>query len=127
MYIDNYGNVISNISEKMFQEVGKGRRFKASARRYSFTKIFTKYSEVAGDSEHDSKQYDGSKLAIFNAAGYLEIAIYRSNLDTVGGAATLLGLDSSSEYSQSLLKAEKTALKCSNDGDMYILLGSYAG
>ena len=92
VYIDNYGNVISNISEKMFQEVGKGRRFKASARRYSFTKIFTKYNEVAGDSEHDSKQYDGSKLAIFNAAGYLEIAIYRSNLDTVGGAATLLGL-----------------------------------
>jgi hypothetical protein len=37
-------------------------------------------------------QYDGSKLAIFNAAGFLEIAIYRSNLDTVGGASTLLGL-----------------------------------
>ena len=92
VYIDNYGNVISNISKKMFEEVGKGRRFKASARRYTFTKIFTKYNEVAGKSEHDSKQYDGSKLAIFNAAGYLEIAIYRSNLDTVGGASALLGL-----------------------------------
>ena len=92
LYIDNYGNVISNISEKMFQEVGKGRRFKATARRYTFTKIFTKYNEIAGDSEHDNKQYDGSKLAIFNAAGYLEIAIYRSNLVTVGGAATLLGI-----------------------------------
>ena len=41
---------------------------------------------------HDSHQYDGYKLAIFNAAGYLEIAIYRSNLDTVGGASSLLGL-----------------------------------
>jgi len=92
LYIDNYGNVVSNISEKMFQEIGKGRRFRASARRYSFTKIYTKYNEVAGESDHDSKQYDGSKLAIFNAAGYLEIAIYRSNLDTVGGASTLLGL-----------------------------------
>ena len=91
LYIDNYGNVVSNISEKMFQEIGKGRRFRASARRYSFTKIYTKYNEVAGESDHDSKQYDGSKLAIFNAAGYLEIAIYRSNLDTVGGASTLLG------------------------------------
>ena len=92
LYIDNYGSVVSNISEKMFQEIGKGRRFRASARRYSFTKIYTKYNEVAGESDHDSKQYDGSKLAIFNAAGYLEIAIYRSNLDTVGGASTLLGL-----------------------------------
>ena len=48
IYIDNYGNVISNISKKMFQEIGKGRRFKANARRYSFSKIFTKYNEVAG-------------------------------------------------------------------------------
>jgi S-adenosyl-L-methionine hydrolase (adenosine-forming) len=92
IYIDNYGNVISNISEKMFQEVGKGRRFKATARRYSFNKIFTKYNEIALESDHDNMQYDGSKLAIFNAAGFLEIAIYRSNLDTVGGASTLLGL-----------------------------------
>ena len=92
VYIDNYGNVISNISKKMFQEIGKGRRFKANARRYSFSKIFSKYNEVAGDSAHDSIQYDGSKLALFNSAGYLEIAIYRSNLDTVGGASTLLGL-----------------------------------
>ena len=76
----------------MFQEIGKGRRFKASARRYSFTKIFTKYNEVVGNNAHDNIQYDGSKLAIFNAAGYLEIAIYRSNSDTVGGASTLLGL-----------------------------------
>lgn len=92
VYIDNYGNVISNISQKMFQEIGKGRRFKANARRYSFTKIFTKYNEVVGNNAHDNVQYDGSKLAIFNAAGYLEIAIYRSNSDTVGGASTLLGL-----------------------------------
>ncbi len=93
LYIDNYGNVITNISRKMFQDIGKGRRFKATARRYSFTKIFTKYNEVAGDSAHDSIQYDGSKLAIFNSAGFLEIAIYRSNLATVGGASTLLGLN----------------------------------
>jgi S-adenosylmethionine hydrolase len=93
VYIDNYGNVISNISKKMFQEIGKGRRFKANAKRYSFTTIFKKYNEVAGDSAHESIQYDGNKLAIFNSAGYLEIAIYRSNLDSVGGASTLLGLN----------------------------------
>jgi len=93
VYIDNYGNVISNISNKMFKEIGKGRRFKVTARRSTFTKIFTKYNEITGDSAHDSIQYDGSKLALFNSAGYLEIAIYRSNLKTVGGASTLLGLN----------------------------------
>lgn len=92
IYIDNYGNVITNISKKMFLDIGKGRKFIATARRYTFSKIFTKYNEVAGNSAHDNYQYDGQNLAIFNAAGYLEIAIYRSNLDTVGGASTLLGL-----------------------------------
>jgi S-adenosylmethionine hydrolase len=92
VYIDNYGNVITNISKKMFQDIGKGRAFKATARRYSFSKIFTKYNEVVNNTAPDNHQFDGHKLAIFNAAGYLEIAIYRSNLVTVGGASTLLGL-----------------------------------
>ena len=92
IYIDNYGNVISNISKKMFNDIGKGRSFKATARRYSFTKIFSKYNEITGENAHDNSRFDGSKLAIFNSAGYLEIAIYRSNLKTVGGASTLLGL-----------------------------------
>ena len=35
---------------------------------------------------------DGEKLALFNASDYLEIAIYKSNLKSVGGASTLLGL-----------------------------------
>ena len=38
------------------------------------------------------KYYEGEKLAIFNEAGFLEIAIFRSNPDTVGSASSLLGL-----------------------------------
>ena len=93
IYIDHYGNVITNINKKMFQEIGKGRRFKASVRGYSFSKIFTKYNEITGNNSHDSVQFNGNKLAIFNSAGYLEIALYRSNLDATGGASTLLGLN----------------------------------
>ncbi|MCI2229631.1 SAM-dependent chlorinase/fluorinase [Polaribacter sp. MSW13] len=92
VYIDNYGNVITNISHKMFKEIGKGRDFVVNARNHSFSKIFTKYNEVASNSSYTNQQYEGHKLALFNSAGYLEIAIYRSNLDTVGGASTLLGL-----------------------------------
>ncbi|GAB7257694.1 SAM-dependent chlorinase/fluorinase [uncultured Polaribacter sp.] len=92
VYIDNYGNVITNISKKMFQEIGKGRNFEINAKKHKFTKVFSKYNEVASNSAYSNQQYEGHKLAIFNSANYIEIAIYRSNLDTVGGACSLLGL-----------------------------------
>ena len=93
VYIDNYGNVISNISKKLFTEVGKGRSYTIFAARYTFSKVFSKYSEIVDTGAKDSRPFDGNKLALFNSAGYLEIAIYRSNLKTVGGASTLLGLN----------------------------------
>lgn len=93
LYIDNYGNVITNISKKMFNDVGKGRTYKVNASRYSFTKIFKKYNEITGNNSKDVRQFDGNKLALFNSAGFLEIAVYKSNLNTVGGASTLLGLE----------------------------------
>ena len=94
IYIDNYGNVISNISKKLFSEIGKGRDYKVIARRYSFSKINKKYNDIINyQIDEDRKHYDGNRLAIFNSAGFLEIAIYRSNLNTVGGASSLLGLN----------------------------------
>lgn len=92
VYIDNYGNVITNISKKMFLDIGRGRDFRVVAKKHTFSKIFTKYNEIASNSSYENHQYDGHKLAIFNAAGFLEIAIYRSNLGSVGGASSLLGL-----------------------------------
>ena len=94
IYIDNYGNVISNITEKLFKEIGKGRDFTLRASRYSFQKINHKYSDIVDFSLAPiDRQSDGNKLAIFNSAGFIEIAIYKSNLTTVGGASSLLGLD----------------------------------
>lgn len=94
IYIDNYGNSISNIPKKLFQEVGKGRDFEVIANKYTFKKINTKYSDIVDFSiPKDIRQKDGTRLAIFNSANYLEIAMYRSNLNTVGGASSLLGLN----------------------------------
>lgn len=94
IYVDNYGNSISNINKKLFQEVGKGRDFEVIANKYVFKKINTKYSDIIDFSvAEDIRQKDGTRLAIFNSANYLEIAIYRSNLNTVGGACSLLGLN----------------------------------
>jgi len=94
IYVDNYGNSISNITKKLFQEVGKGREFEVSANKYTFSKIHTKYSDIVDFTlPKEQRQKDGNKLAIFNSANYLEIAMYRSNLNTVGGAWSLLGLN----------------------------------
>ena len=94
IYIDNYGNVISNISEKLFTDIGKGRAYKITARSYIFEKVNRKYNDIINYSiDENRNHYDGNKLAIFNSAGFLEIAIYRSNLNTVGSASSLLGLN----------------------------------
>ncbi|HEY9168143.1 MAG TPA: SAM-dependent chlorinase/fluorinase [Lutibacter sp.] len=94
IYVDNYGNSISNISEKLFNQVGKGRNFEVIGNRYSFPKIYRKYSEIVDFSlPKEQRQKDGTRLALFNSANYLEISIYRSNLSTVGGAVSLLGLN----------------------------------
>jgi len=95
IYIDNYGNVITNISRKLFESTGKGREFKISARRHSFDAIYETYSHAINfevEKEH-RKEEDGKKLAVFNSAGYIELAIYKSNPNTVGGAASLFGLE----------------------------------
>jgi hypothetical protein len=94
IYVDNYGNSISNITNKLYQEVGKGRNFEINASKYHFSEIQNKYSDIVDFSlPFDQRQKEGNKLAIFNSANYLEIAIFRSNIKTVGGASTLLGLN----------------------------------
>tara|TARA_B110000902_G_C14219407_1_gene554503 strand:+ start:647 stop:1477 length:831 start_codon:yes stop_codon:yes gene_type:complete len=93
IYIDNYGNVITNISQKIFNTIGKGRPFEMLVGRYSFKNIFEKYSDIVNFSvPAEERHNDGTRLSIFNSAGFIEIAIYRSNLETVGGASSLLGL-----------------------------------
>jgi len=95
IYIDNYGNVITNISRKLFETVGKGRTFKISARTVNFSTIYETYSHAINFEveKEKRKEEDGKKLAVFNSAGYIELAIYKSNPSTVGSAASLFGLE----------------------------------
>ncbi|TRZ45146.1 SAM hydrolase/SAM-dependent halogenase family protein [Robertkochia solimangrovi] len=94
IYIDNYGNVITNISRAIFEKQRKGREFELYARNHKFDVIHEKYSDAINFTlEKHKRNEDGKKLAIFNSSNLIEIAIYRSNLDTVGGASTLLGLN----------------------------------
>ena len=93
IYIDNYGNLVTNVTRKLFEDVGKGRKFKITARTAVFQKVYNRYSDAINfEIEKSKREEDGKKLAIFNSSGYLELAIYKSNPKTVGGASSLFGL-----------------------------------
>jgi len=87
IFIDNFENVIVNITRDEFEEHRKGRRFRIVFKRDEvIDRISESYADVA----------EGEKLALFNAAGYLEIAINKGN------AAGLFGLQDFTEQSQNL-------------------------
>jgi S-adenosyl-L-methionine hydrolase (adenosine-forming) len=77
IFIDNFENVIVNITRKQFDEQRRGRKFKI---------IFKRDEVIEEISESYADVYEGEKLAFFNSADYLEIAINKGN------AAGLFGL-----------------------------------
>ena len=94
IYIDNYGNVVSNITKTLFDKIGKGREFKITARTANFSKVHARYSDAINfDLPAEKREEDGKKLALWNSSGYLELSIYKSNPSTVGSASTLFGLE----------------------------------
>ena len=94
IYIDNYGNVITNIQKNLFEAYRNGRKFEISARNRKINQIHNRYSDIINfDLGKNQRKGPGDLLALFNSSDYLELAIYKSDLNTVGGASTLLGLD----------------------------------
>jgi len=77
-YIDNFGNVISNISEAQFEKIRKGRSFAIYFRHKDpITEIKKHYNQVAV----------GEELCLFTISGNLELAV------NMGNASELLGLN----------------------------------
>ncbi|WP_035672146.1 S-adenosyl-l-methionine hydroxide adenosyltransferase family protein [Flavobacterium sp. 83] len=93
IYIDHFGNVVTNITKKYFIEVAKGRPYEIVLKTKNIKTILPNYSAIANSDKYPIKYYEGEKLAIFNEAGFLEIAIFRSNPSKVGSANSLLGLN----------------------------------
>jgi S-adenosyl-L-methionine hydrolase (adenosine-forming) len=91
IFIDNFENVIVNISKDEFENHRKGRKFSIVFKR---DEIIEKISETYADVP------EGEKLAFFNSAGYLEIAINKGN------AAGLFGLQSFAEKQQKVLQVQ---------------------
>lgn len=78
IFIDNFENVIINITRDEFEEQRRGRSFRIEFRRNEhIERISETYADVP----------QGEKLALFNSSGYLEIAINKGN-----AAGLLFGL-----------------------------------
>jgi len=84
IFIDNFENVIVNITHEQFEEQRKGRSFRI---------VFKRDEMIDRISESYADVHEGEKLALFNSAGYLEIAVNKGN------AAGLFGLKGFSERS----------------------------
>jgi S-adenosylmethionine hydrolase len=94
IFIDRYDNVITNIKKPFFETIQKGRRFEISARNHKFKTIHKHYSDIVDFRiPIDKRNDEGRGLVVFNSSDYLEIAMYKSNKATVGGASTLMGLE----------------------------------
>ncbi|MCR5014928.1 MAG: SAM-dependent chlorinase/fluorinase [Bacteroidales bacterium] len=77
IHIDSYENIITNITQSLFEEVGKGRDFliKVKGDLYTIDELSESYDDVA--------QLD--PVAIFGTHGYLEIALNHAKLASLWG------------------------------------------
>ena len=93
IYIDNFGNVITNLKKNVFDEIRKGRSFEISVRNYKFKKIYNKYTDIVNyEIPINQRNDEGKGLVVFNSNDLLQISIYRSNPQNVGTASSLMGL-----------------------------------
>lgn len=77
IYIDHYGNIITNITESLFKSFGNGRRFTIFFRseEYEIKKMSPSYCSVE----------EGERAALFSSTGYIEIAINKGNASELFG------------------------------------------
>lgn len=85
IYIDQFENVVVNITREQFEAQRKGRGFSIVFKR---DEVIDRIAETYADVP------EGEKLASFNSAGYLEISINKGN------AAGLFGLQGYLEQAQ---------------------------
>ncbi|MBA4197285.1 MAG: hypothetical protein C0459_06985 [Chitinophaga sp.] len=82
LFVDHFENVIVNITKTVFDEQCNGRKFKI---------IFKRNETINAIHDNYASVTESEKVAFFNSAGYLEIAINKGNM------AGLFGLHSYNE------------------------------
>jgi S-adenosylmethionine hydrolase len=92
VYIDDFGNCVTNISKKFIEEIAKGRQYSVRFSVYTIKRVKNNYADFKNNASADLNAMAGNEIAIFNENDVLEIAVYRSNPKRSGSAHTLLGL-----------------------------------
>lgn len=84
VYVDSYGNLVTNVRRQLFDEIGKGRAFRIGFGHSAddITKVHATYGDVP----------NGERVAFFNATGLLEIAVNKGVEGSGGGASRLFGV-----------------------------------
>ncbi len=91
IYIDHYGNAVTNISRDLFERIRKQRKFVINAVRYRISRINEFYADF-NTQVKSLREYEGDMLFIFNDLDFLQMSIYKSDLDNVGNARTMFGI-----------------------------------
>ena len=91
IYVDHYGNAISNITRSHFLKFEDFYICTVQIGMIELKKIYDPYRDF-NYFQHRHQEQAGDAFARFNELGFLEIVIYKSDLSLTGGASTLLGL-----------------------------------
>jgi len=91
IYEDHYGNAVTNITKELFLSVQNSRKYTINASRHRISRINKFYADFNTQAKQ-VREYEGEMMFIFNDLDFLQMAIYKSNPDTVGNVRTLFGL-----------------------------------
>tara|TARA_B100001142_G_C14223629_1_gene612577 strand:- start:260 stop:1078 length:819 start_codon:yes stop_codon:yes gene_type:complete len=95
IYIDRFGNIITNINKDLFYKTKGERNFIIHLPRgKEISTIHLTYSDVT----------DGTVVVLFNSSGLLEVAINRADKNAKSGASTLLGIKEGDQIIVNFLK-----------------------
>ena len=92
IYVDKFGNLITDITRKLFETVVSDRQFVIKVAQIKLDSISRSYADAP----------DGHALAIFDSFGNLEIAVNRANASKILGVKTGDNVRISGNFSQNL-------------------------
>ncbi|MDX5325079.1 MAG: SAM-dependent chlorinase/fluorinase [Bacteroidota bacterium] len=84
VYVDNYGNLITNIHRAMLRNLGTEANASVTTPRFR--------KSIPLVSAYSDGRNQGDLLSLFNADGYLEVGVFKSMGFHHNGASSLLGL-----------------------------------
>lgn len=86
IFIDEYGNIVTNFHKKHFEKILLKTPFQITIRNYTTKKILNSYEELSSINESEM-------FAIFNASGFLELGLKNSaNTHQPKGYAKSIGM-----------------------------------